>query len=307
MRVACSKCQAQISLALDRVPGNPFMMTCPACRMALVVEVTVRNLPVYPEDGKPVEAVSGGGATPGIIPEEPAKDAGAFGATALRELVLKVLQGDREEIPLMNRVALKVRALMQEPRGNAGEISTLVQKDQALASRVMCLANSAYYAGAEPSTNILQALRRVGFKAVETVVLAASSSHLYRPRSAAEAGIMAGLWDHALAVATAAKWISREMGKVDPEETFLNGLMHDIGRVLGLRVLGEAAAGNMQMRKFLTPERIVEFIDVHHTELGGMLLEKWSFPPATIRAARTHHAPGSLSPDDPLDRSRVLC
>jgi putative nucleotidyltransferase with HDIG domain len=189
---------------------------------------------------------------------------------------------------------------MQDPRQHAAEIVRIVRSDQALSTRLIRLGNSAYYHGAQPVADISSALRRVGFQAVETLVVAASTRDVFRPRTAAEAGIMASLWDHAVAVAVAAKWIARETGKVDPERAFLGGLVHDIGRALVLRVFDEALARAQGGRKDVPVERIIALIGVHHAELGGVLLEKWAFPPDEVLAARGHHAPLELPGEEPL-------
>jgi HD-like signal output (HDOD) protein len=131
-----------------------------------------------------------------------------------------VLQGDRDEIPLLNRVALNLRALMQDPRAHAAEVARRIHSDQAFATRVMRLANSAYYGAFGPVSELGQAIRRVGIRAVEGVVVAASAQALYRPRTAVEAGLISGLWDHALAVATAGRQIVRDVRRGDPEQAW---------------------------------------------------------------------------------------
>jgi putative nucleotidyltransferase with HDIG domain len=212
----------------------------------------------------------------------------------LRSRTQAALEGDRDEIPLLNRVALKLRALMRDPRAHAAEVARVIRSDQALATRVMRLANSAHYGTFGPVANLGQAIRRVGFRAVEGIVVAASTQALYRPRTAAEAGLMSGLWDHALAVATAARRIARDVRRGDPEQAFLAGLLHDIGRAMALRVLGEGNGRAPGERRVLPPERILRLIDAVHTEVGGQLLEKWGFPQEVVLATRAHHSPAEV-------------
>jgi putative nucleotidyltransferase with HDIG domain len=264
---------------------------CPACHASLALGL------VLEESGPAVATARAGGP-------RPAGPAGNSGAgleqdrdpevLALRSRIQAVLEGDRDEIPLLNRVALKLRALMRDPRVHAAEVARLIHSDQALATRVMRLANSAYYGAIGPVPELGQAIRRVGFRAVEGVVVAASTQALYRPRTAVEAGLMSGLWDHALAVATAARRIARDVRRGDPEQAFLAGLLHDIGRAMALRVLGEGNGKAPGERRVLPPERILRLIDAVHTEVGGQLLEKWGFPPEVVLATRAHHGPAEI-------------
>jgi len=297
MRLPCPRCQTHIPLIPDRIPDGLFLVTCSTCRTVLAAELIVRTAQPYTGDGEPATP----GAPPG--PQAPPPSAEApldSGAARLRELVLKLLRGDRDEIPVLNRVALRVRRLIQDPRRHAAEIAAIIRQDQALASRLIRLANSAFYGARERVGDIDQAMQRVGYQAMESLMVAACTQNLFRPHSPAEAEIMAGLWDHAVAVAVAAKWIARGAARGDPERAFLAGLVHDIGRTLGLKVLSEAAARAQGERKTLPPARMVSLIGAHHAELGGLLLEKWAFPPDVVLAARAHHTPLDLPGDDPL-------
>ncbi len=260
--------------------------------MALVVEVSVRTLPAYPQEAEP----AGTGATRPAGPERPTDE----GAGRLRELVLRVLEEDLEATPFLNKATLKVWRLMQDPRRHGEEILGLVRKDPMVSSRLVRLANSAYSNGRETVTDLDQALRRVGSEVMGTLLLAASTQLLYRPQSPAEGALMAALWDHSLAVATASQWLGRERGDADPQRAFLAGLLHDIGCMLALRVLEDAAVRHPPVRRSLSAERMAAIIQVHHQELGGILLEKCAFPSDMVVAARCHHAPGDLPSDLPI-------
>jgi len=291
MPLTCPRCQTRLLPLPTGTGGGDGSIVCPACHASLALGLIL-------QESSPALATAG---TEGLRPAGPAGNPAAGSEqdrdpelTALRSRLQAVLQGERDEIPLLNRVALKLRALMRDPRAHAAEVARLIHSDQALATRVMRLANSAYYGAIGPVSELGQAIRRVGFRAVEGVVVAASTQALYRPRTAVEAGLMSGLWDHALAVATAARRIARDARRGDPEQAFLAGLLHDVGRAMALRVLGEGNGKSPGERRVLPPERILRLIDAVHAEVGGQLLEKWGFPPEVVLAARAHHGPEKI-------------
>jgi len=291
MALTCPRCQTPLTSATNGVASRNGPIVCPNCHASLALGLVLQ------ESGPAVGTV--GSEAPRL--PGPATDPGAGldrdrdpELAALRGRIQAVLQGDHDEIPLLNRVALKLRALMRDPRAHAAEVARLIHSDQALATRVMRLANSAYYGAFGPVSELGQAIRRVGFLAVEGVVVAASTQALYRPRTAVEAGLMSGLWDHALAVATAGRRIARDVRRGDPEQAFLAGLLHDVGRAMALRVLGETNGKSPGERRVLPPERILRLIDAVHTEVGGLLLEKWGFPPEVVLASRAHHVPAEI-------------
>jgi len=291
MALSCPRCRAPIPVPGPGGDPPAGPLVCPACRTVLAVELVVRNAPAGVPAAPSVQSHT-------AVPRSPAARTSAGDGdpevAALRARIQTVLQGDRDDIPVLNRVALKLRALMQDPRAHAAEVARFIHSDQALATRIMRLANSAYYAGFGPVPDLGQAIRRVGFRAVECVIVAASTQALYRPRTAAEAGLMSGLWDHALAVATAAKRILRDARRADPEHGFLAGLLHDVGRTMALRVLGEANGRPAGERKVLPADRLLRLIDPVHAEVGGLLLEKWAFGPEVVMAARSHHSPAEI-------------
>jgi putative nucleotidyltransferase with HDIG domain len=303
MPLACPRCQTVLPTAANGGAAWGGPIVCPGCHASL-------SLGLVLQEGSPPAAPLG---------PEASRRSGAPGApgaglgqdrdpelAALRGRIQAVLQGDRDEIPLLNRVALKLRALMQDPRVHAAEVARLIHSDQALAARVIRLANSAYYGAFGPVADLGQAIRRVGFRAVEGVVVAASTQALYRPGTAAEAGLMSGLWDHALAVATAARQVVRDVRRGDSEQAFLAGLLHDVGRTLALRVLGEGRGKSPGERRVLPPERILRLIDAEHAEVGGRLLEKWEFPREVVLASRAHHSPAEVSDGETIPLAVAL-
>ncbi len=134
MRITCPRCHAEISLLADRIPGSLFSLHCEECRAALFVELSVRAPLPYQSDAKLPLSDS----QPPLEPTVPiTKGLVDSGAGAVPKLVIKVLQGERDEIPVLNRVAVKLRAIMENPRSHSTEIVELVRSDQALASRLV--------------------------------------------------------------------------------------------------------------------------------------------------------------------------
>lgn len=292
MHLRCPHCQGQITLAPDRIPGHEFLLTCPACRSALAVELSVRKLPSYLGDAELVKPAS---ADTPLIPSSKAEASQSDGAGRLREMVFRLLQRGLEDIPVLDKLTLKAWAVVQNPQGHEEEIGNLVRRDSALVSRIIRLANSGPRAGLEPVADLGQALRRLGPGGVEDIVLGSFTQRMYRPLGATDSHLVTGLWDHSVAVAAAAQWISRGLGQVDVARAFQAGLLHDIGRVLALRVLSDAAARSPQVRRALLREQTCLVIDAHHEEMGGILLEKCGFPLDVVVAARKHHNPSELS------------
>src|SRR5918992_393051 len=135
-------------------------------------------------------------------------------------------KADDTVIPMMPAVAHRVIELVSDPEVSIATIAALVSKDQVLASRVLGLANSAYCAPMQTVSTVLEAIVRLGTSAVRNVVVTVSfTSRMHDPRIYGEAARERA--DHAIGTAYVARLVA-EKAKVDENEAFLCGLLHDI-------------------------------------------------------------------------------
>ena len=104
------------------------------------------------------------------------------------------------------------------------------------------------------------------------------------------------LWEHSIACAHASQVISRFKLIGNPDEVFIMGLLHDIGKLLLLQILADLEARGRSMAG-LTTEAQIEFIQAHHGRFGKAVLERWHFPEIHKRIALETDA-GAL-PDFP--------
>ena len=144
------------------------------------------------------------------------------------------LKTDETAVPMLPAVALKVIELVSDPDVTVMSLAPVVSKDQVLASRVLGLGNSAAYAGYQPATTLLEAMVRLGTVAVRNVVVTVSfASRMHDPRIYGEQG--RHLVDHAIGTAYVARLLAERV-KIDLEEAFMCGLMHDIGKLVILKL-----------------------------------------------------------------------
>ncbi len=196
----------------------------------------------------------------------------------LAERVAKTI----EDLPSLPSVAQQALAMMADPSTEPEELERVLARDPGLSLRVLRLANSAYYRRAREVKTLSAAIVLLGFKTVHTLVLGSAVHRLI-----SRAGKVAEpLWLHCYGVGLACReWARRVRRTVrfDPEEAFLAGLFHDVGKgVIAVRFPG--------MYDTLTDtdgER--EALGFDHAELGGLLLERWEIPGSIGEAVTGHH------------------
>lgn len=168
----------------------------------------------------------------------------------LGALVTESFLKNREDLPTFPTMATRIQQLSKQPDVNMNKFVSIVSQDPTIATRILRLANSAFYSGTSEITSTRDAVVRVGLKDVANLVAAASSGVLFEARTPPTIPqfkeIMDGLWQRSMTTAFAASHLSMTLRKGDSEQVFLGGMLHDIGKMIVLRTLnGLAEAGEV--------------------------------------------------------------
>jgi putative nucleotidyltransferase with HDIG domain len=188
----------------------------------------------------------------------------------------------------------RILTALDDPNNTAGIISDLIGLDQALAASVLQMANSAGMGFNSVCSNITDAVMRLGFKRIKTLVLgAASSGPLTRRLNGYRLG--AGeLWNHSVATAVTSQFISQYLHYPDPEEAYVGGLLHDMGKlILDQYMMVDYMRIVELMRNYNLALWQVEekLLGIDHSMVGSLMAQKWNFPIVLVDAIRYHHAP----------------
>jgi HD-like signal output (HDOD) protein len=202
-------------------------------------------------------------------------------------------------IATLPEVTLGIIELVENPKSSAQDLNELIGRDPALSARVLKVVNSAFYGLPRQIGSINRAISMLGLNAVKNIAIAASLAKLFRGGALCDRFDAKELWDHSIAVATAARLLAREARMSSVDEAFLGGLMHDIGIMVELqsdRAKLVKVFGDMQFDQdgnplldFRMVERAVYGAD--HGHFGEALCEQWKFPRSLSIACAYHHDP----------------
>jgi HD-like signal output (HDOD) protein len=207
---------------------------------------------------------------------------------SLLEIVEEYAASESLNLPVFPRVAQELHEKMADENSSIADIAAVIAKDQALASQMLKLANSAFFAGLNRVRTIREAIMRLGVNQVYNCLVAGSQKEYYVSRDPVIGHYLQALWKHALATARGAQWLLRRTGYPElADEGFLAGLFHDIGKLLLLRVFETIRAENQDIS--LSEAFILEILDSMHVEQGYALMSEWSIPPVYCNVAKHHH------------------
>lgn len=192
------------------------------------------------------------------------------------------------DVPTIPVLLLRILRIVDGERTSAKDLVELMQRDQALAGRVLRLANSGFFACARQVSTLPRAVMLLGFATVKNLALGIKIWETLAPRGGPD---IAALWEHSALVGAAARLIAQRTRAADGDEVFTAGLLHDIGRVilhLRFAAVYERLASIGGDTSLTLRER--DAFGVDHAQVGAWLGEAWSLPRAIVEAARDHHA-----------------
>ena len=287
MKITCGACDKSFVIADDKLPSaKRFAFPCPACKQRIEVDTTQSNAEDQTSADTSQEQVGPDAAKPG---------AQASG----EELKNQVLQ-NLDELPPMPQVVFKAYEIMDDPNSSTKQLADLIETDQAIATKVLKMSNSAYYGMSGKVSSVQHASVVLGYKALgELIALAGTSTLLGQTLYGYELD-SAALWRHAMTVAFGSKIIAQKKYPDHENDAFSAGLIHDVGKlVLDRHVFNRKKLFDEYLesgdKTFLTAEKKILGFD--HAEIGYEICKHWHIPETLSNAIRYHHQPTQTSED----------
>lgn len=198
------------------------------------------------------------------------------------------------------------RALRKDSTDSA-VITAIIEKDMAIAAKILRLVNSAFFGLRRRVASLEQAVSLVGVRQIRDVVLA---THIFSSFTLVRTGTelsLDRLREHSVAVGKLARSIMLEEGasRELADQAFVAGLLHSFGiLVLASNSFSKYDKAidycKRKQRSLSSVEKVL--FDVTHAEAGAYILGLWKIPPVIVEAVLMHQAPsqGGLPSWGPL-------
>jgi len=197
------------------------------------------------------------------------------------------------QLPPAPKVVPDLMKLLNQENVDSSKVVRMISFDPSLTANVLRLCNSAYYGAAMPTTDLQEAVTRLGFRQVYLLVTAATGAKLLSAPVKGYGLDPGELWKHSVASAVASQLMAKKLGD-DQNLVFTAGLLHDLGKV----ILAQAAEGTYdkifreaEIHQLSIIECESKILGVNHADVGGRLLARWKFPDNVVAAVTHHHAP----------------
>lgn len=195
-------------------------------------------------------------------------------------------------LPPLPAAVERLMSLAKQPDADFKQIAQVVESDQTLTAKVLRVANSAFYGTSRQVQTIRQATVLLGSDAIFNIALSTSAMNVQRS-IAEEWPIDAdAFWRHNIGVAIAARRMAKALRIEKPEEAFVAGLLHDIGKLILLTHFGQTYADVLtRSQEDGTPLHVIEQeeLDTNHTVAGHALCLHWKIPSPLAQGVAQHH------------------
>jgi len=217
------------------------------------------------------------------VPQNIADEARQAG---IREHFRQIIEG--RQLPALPVVVTKVLGMLANPDLNMRVLCPVLSGDAALAARIIAISRSAYYGQRTLPTTLQAAVQVMGLRDLRNVIISVVTYGLFK----SSGQVAETLWAHSLGVALASRILSFRLGRLNPEQAFLAGLLHDVGQMVFLQGDGEGysrMARDARLNGTPITDAEQELYGFDHALIGAKMLESWNIEEEIGKAVGAHH------------------
>lgn len=197
-----------------------------------------------------------------------------------------------ELLPTFPNIVHDVLRIIEDPMSSASDIAK--HMDASMVGEVLHIASSAFYnrGGVRKISSIEQAIALIGYEHLAHIIL--QMPFLVLTKKEDKFMNLRGFLTHSTMCGMISKAISSVTLLGNPNETYIAGIIHDVGMIIIYRYFYEEWKKIFSLVHEKKMERIEaerEVLSVDHGIIGAMLFDLWHIPKSISNAVKYHHSP----------------
>ena len=203
------------------------------------------------------------------------------------------------DLPTLPVVAQEARRIIDDPNSNMNNLVHVIEGDMALTSRILRIANSAYYGVPRKIDNLKMALVILGMKEINNLVTTITVMRLFPSDHEYSTFDIPRFWKHSAICAELTIGLYEGLRMHPPSSAYIAGLLHDVGKLVlaqyffdyFLKCLKIAVDDELSLA-----EAEINTLGIDHGHIGSWLIKRWNIPDEICDAVAKHHVRPANSP-----------
>ncbi|MFQ5507656.1 MAG: HDOD domain-containing protein, partial [Planctomycetota bacterium] len=203
------------------------------------------------------------------------------------------------ELPTIPSVLVKLNEVMADPEASAEDVAKVISLDPAVSTNILRIVNSAYYGLQVRVSSVNLAVSIMGFNMTKKVALKAAVFSVFAKKGHEKIEYFEpkAFWQHSIFTGVLARVLGQSsvnFAGIHPEDLYICGLLHDIGKIILLENATDDFARMLKTsikEKRSMTEVEQEVLGFSHADVGSVLAIKWFLPEDLTIAIRYHHSP----------------
>jgi len=211
--------------------------------------------------------------------------------TGARRLTLKEVLAKNIKLPACPGVTAKLAPLLAQADCEGDKVSKIVSSDPSLTTQVLKVANSAFYGMPRRLRSVDEAIVRLGFREISSIVSALEAKTLFKSTEPKWSGFNEALYLHVLATAILVKALGKRINPAFCDAFFTAGMLHDLGKLIlqqyDPNYMTLCGAGAIHGSALCVLEE--KTYGTTHAMIAGELLRFWNLPETLVKLVEGHH------------------
>lgn len=197
------------------------------------------------------------------------------------------------------------KRVIEDPRSSVVDAADVIERDPALAIRLLKMVNSAFYGVPRQITSIAKAIVLIGERELQNLLIGMVIVERFSDLPGFQATIH-DFWASSLRCALITRNLDQLTGGHFAESAFVCGLLHNIGQMVFYRKIPLLAheVFSQIYAQFPNPvnEQAIErqVIGFDRFAMGAALCQRWQLPEVICESIRLHGHPETATPYAPL-------
>jgi signal transduction histidine kinase/HD-like signal output (HDOD) protein/ActR/RegA family two-component response regulator len=209
-----------------------------------------------------------------------------------------------DQLPSLPAVGVRLIETSSDKNCSLKDVARVIESDQSLTAKLLKMANSAAFGLPRRVSTVERATGLLGLELVRSMALSILVFDLFKDTGSRNFRLV-DFWRHSVACGVSAELIAGHFAYPKPQEAFVAGLLHDLGKLVFYHWNREqyetvVTEARRSRRPLLQEEE--SQLGFGHGRAAKILLEYWHFPPELIDSAWLHHQPLSHFNSQPMEQ-----